>query len=157
MNQNDTTLKIFQDTTVLTNDTYSYRIYVRDTSDNGATSMILSAQPFASPIRKVDIVFGVSKQMISGINKIVIQASTLTDPEITDIRISRSKGNCPMVSIDNLTRSQWNSNITQQVYPYVDHSVLPNVSSTYRYKIQYIYWDGSQSRQSTPVSINFVP
>ncbi len=47
--------------------------------------------------------------------------------------------------------------MTSYKQAYIDKDLLFGQTKTYRYKLQILYWDGSMSKMSDEVSVNYIP
>lgn len=156
---NDSTLKSFKDTAILTNQVYKYRVLCKDADGNNGISAELSGQPYASPIRNNKPVFGCDLGMVDGKKCIKFKPEFIdfNANEMTDLLVYRAIDNGPMILLNQISKSDVLQNMTTYDRVYIDRDLLFGQIRTYRYKLQILYWDGSMSRMSDEVSINYTP
>lgn len=76
---------------------------------------------------------------------------------MTDLLVYRAIGNGPMILINQISKSDVLQNMTTYDRAYIDRDLLFGQIRTYRYKLQILYWDGSMSKMSDEVSVNYTP
>lgn len=144
---------------VLTNQVYKFRILCKDADGNNGISAELSGQPYASPVRSNKPEFGCSMSTIDG-KKCILFKPDFNDylrNEMTDLLVYRAIGNGPMVLINQISRADILQYMTSYKQAYIDKDLLFGQTKTYRYKLQILYWDGSMSKMSDEVSVNYIP